>query len=39
MPISKTDIEVSKYITLNNKPVFHVYAIRSININTEVITI
>jgi len=35
-PISKTDIEVSKYLTLSKKPIFHVYAIRTININTEV---
>ncbi|OUM59279.1 hypothetical protein PIROE2DRAFT_15223 [Piromyces sp. E2] len=35
-PISKTDIEVSKYLTSNKKPIFHVYAIRTININTEV---
>jgi len=34
-PIGKNDIDISKYLTLNKKPIYNVYAIRSININTE----
>ncbi|ORY58937.1 hypothetical protein LY90DRAFT_506088 [Neocallimastix californiae] len=34
-PISKDDIEISKYLTNSKKPIFNVFAIRAININTE----